>query len=115
MAAQGRSSRQRQTGMGSLQESSKMRAIVASWEWPSLRSGYLRLPPVAPAWEQLSHIFAKESIAMPLKSGKSKKVISSNIKTEMQHGKPQKQAVAIAMSKAHKMSAAPKRKSGRSR
>ena len=38
--------------------------------------------------------------AMPLKSGKSKAVVSANIKTEMKAGKPQKQAVAIAMSKA---------------
>jgi hypothetical protein len=37
---------------------------------------------------------------MPLKKGKSKDVIKSNIKTEMAAGKPQKQSVAIAMSEA---------------
>jgi hypothetical protein len=37
---------------------------------------------------------------MPLYSGKSKKKISRNIRTLMSEGKPQKQAIAIAMSKA---------------
>lgn len=39
---------------------------------------------------------------MPLKQGKSQKTISANIAIERSNGKPQDQAIAIAMSEAGK-------------
>jgi hypothetical protein len=42
---------------------------------------------------------------MPLKKGGSRADVSENIKTEMAAGKPQKQAVAIALNTARKSGA----------
>lgn len=47
----------------------------------------------------------EEDVAMPLKKGKSQKTISANIRTEMHAGRPQPQAIAIAM----RMAGKPKR------
>lgn len=47
---------------------------------------------------------------MPLKKGYSRKSISSNIKNEMKRGRPQKQAIAIALETARRAKKKARRK-----
>jgi hypothetical protein len=49
--------------------------------------------------------FDRQENIMPLKRGKSKDTVSHNVKTETKHGKPHKQAVAIALNQARKSGA----------
>ena len=52
-------------------------------------------PSKGPSWQE-----GQGEEVSPLKKGSSKKVVSANIRTEIKAGKPQKQAVAIALDKA---------------
>ena len=51
----------------------------------------------------LALAFCLDRNDMPLKQGSSQKTISANIRREMKAGKPQKQAIAIALTTARKV------------
>lgn len=70
------------------------------------------LPTLGLSTSLSENIQPERSKNMPLKSGKSKKTIAANIATEMERGKKQSQAVAIALNKARESGAKiPKKKS----
>lgn len=67
--------------------------------------------PIVPVEEQQeSNINNITEDIMPLKKGKSKKVIGENIRELRHSGKPEKQSIAIAMSEAGKSNKKKKKK-----
>lgn len=67
---------------------------------PTVRVFQRRLEDVDVADDGFERV--REIDPMPLKRGSSKKTVSSNIRREMHAGKPQKQAVAIALETARR-------------
>ena len=64
-------------------------------------------------FKKVFYLCEQNNKTMPLIKGYSKITVSSIIRKEMRSGKPQKQAVAIALSVARKAKAAGSRKRGR--
>lgn len=64
----------------------------------------------ATVWLAVCIVMSVKEAVMPLQKGSSRKVISNNIRREMHRGRPQKQAIAIAMRSAGKSRSRGKRK-----
>jgi len=67
------------------------------WHFPIVTEDFEPRKAEIKAKPALKKATTRKEKAVPLKKSASKKAVSKNIETEMKAGKPQKQAVAIAL------------------
>jgi hypothetical protein len=76
------------------------RGLCEVWRCALLRMRWRESP--GACWSEGRDGVWQWEVAMPLKRGKSAKAVSSNVRELVGSGRPQKQAVAIALKKAGK-------------